>query len=55
MMNFIMKLPLTTRGEDSIWVIIDRLTESAHFIPIHESISTEKLADVYSREVVEHH
>ena len=39
-------------GVDSIWIIVDRLTKSAHFIPIAESISAEKLADIYVREVV---
>ena len=51
-MDFIMKLPRTARGVDSIWVIVDRLTKSAHFIPIQESISAEKLTDIYIREVV---
>ena len=51
-MDFITKLPRTTRGVDSIWVIVDRLTKSSHFIPIMESISTIKLTDIYVREVV---
>jgi hypothetical protein len=34
-MDFMVGLPLTTRKFDSIWVIIDRLSKSAHFIPIH--------------------
>ena len=51
-MDFIMKLPRTARGVDSIWVIVDILTKSAHFILIPESISVEKLADIYVREVV---
>ena len=50
-MDFITKLPRTARGVDSIWVIVDRLTKSAHFIPIQESISAEKLTDIYVREV----
>ena len=54
-MDFITKLPRTTRGVDSIWVIVDRLTKSANFIPIQESISAEKLADTYVREVVARH
>ena len=33
-------------------MIVDKLTKSAHFIPIYESISAEKLADIYVREVV---
>ena len=54
-LDFITKLPRTARGMDSIWVIVDRLTKSAHFIPIQESISVEKLVDIYIREVVARH
>ena len=54
-MDFITKLPRTARGVDSIWVVVDRLTKSAHFIPIQESISAEKLADIYVREIVARH
>ena len=50
-MDFVTKLPRTARGVDSIWVVVDRLTNSAHFIPIQESISAEKLADIYVREI----
>ena len=49
---FIMKLPKTDWGVDCIWIIVDRLSKSSHFIPISVSISTEKLADIYVREVV---
>ena len=51
-MDFITKLLRTTKGFDAIWVIIDRLTKSAHFMAIRESSSAEKLADVYVREIV---
>ena len=54
-MDFITKLPMTTRGVDSIWIIVDRLTKSAHFIPIEESILAEKLAKIYVVGVVAHH
>ena len=46
-MDFIMKLPRTARGVDAIWVIVDRLTNSAHFFLISKSISAEKLVDIY--------
>ena len=51
-MDFITKLPRTSRGHDMIWVIIDRLTKSAHFLPIREKDSTEKLAKLYLEEIV---
>lgn len=54
-MDFITKLPRTTRGVDLIWVIVDRLTKSAHLISIQESISAEKLAKIYVREIVARH
>ena len=54
-MEFITKLPRTARGVDSILVIMDRLTKSAHFILIAKRISTEKLVDIYVREVVVMH
>ena len=55
MMDFITKLPRTVHRVDSIWVIVDRLTKSVHFIMIQESISMNKLADIYFREVVTRH
>ncbi|KAI3708176.1 hypothetical protein L2E82_37300 [Cichorium intybus] len=54
-MDFITKLPRTPRGYDSIWVIVDRLTKSAHFIPIREDYQVSKLAEIYTREVVRRH
>ena len=54
-MDFITKLPRTAKGFDSIWVIVDRLTKSAHFLAIRESSSAEKLADVYVHEIVARH
>nr|GEW66386.1 retrotransposon protein, putative, Ty3-gypsy subclass [Tanacetum cinerariifolium] len=51
-MDFITKLPRTQSGYDSIWVIIDRLTKSAHFIPVNEKFKTKKLARLYLKEIV---
>ncbi|GJU51012.1 reverse transcriptase domain-containing protein [Tanacetum coccineum] len=54
-MDFITKLPKTAAGYDSIWVIVDRLTKSAHFLPMKETDSTEKLTRLYMREIVARH
>ncbi|GKA65311.1 reverse transcriptase domain-containing protein [Tanacetum coccineum] len=54
-MNFITKLPKTTTGFDTIWVIVDRLTKSAHFLSIKETGQMEKLAKFYLKEVVLRH
>ncbi|GJZ97599.1 putative reverse transcriptase domain-containing protein [Tanacetum coccineum] len=50
-MDFVTKLPRTTTRFDAIWVIVDRLTKSAHFFPMKETDSTERLARLYLREI----
>jgi hypothetical protein len=54
-MDFILGLPRTPSGNDAIWVIVDRLTKSAHFIPIKKTFSLEKLAKLYIQEIVSLH
>ncbi|KAI3776070.1 hypothetical protein L1987_45831 [Smallanthus sonchifolius] len=54
-MDFITKLPRSSSGYESIWVIIDRLTKSAHFLPIREDYRVEKLARIYIDEIVSRH
>ncbi|KAD4981917.1 hypothetical protein E3N88_18588 [Mikania micrantha] len=54
-MDFITKLPKTTSGCDTIWVIVDRLTKSAHFLPIKETDKLDKLTRIYLKEVVTRH
>ncbi|GJZ72386.1 putative reverse transcriptase domain-containing protein [Tanacetum coccineum] len=54
-MDFITKLPRTSSGYDSIWVIVDRLTKSAHFIPMNEKYKTERLTRLYLKEIVCRH
>nr|ADC55379.1 gag-pol polyprotein [Oryza brachyantha] len=46
-MDFITSLPRTAAGHDSIWVIVDRLTKVAHFIPVHTTYSGKRLAEIY--------
>jgi len=54
-MDFVTKLPRTPKGYDAIWVIVDRLTKSAHFLPIKETYSIERLAKLYIDEIVTRH
>nr|GFA81808.1 reverse transcriptase domain-containing protein [Tanacetum cinerariifolium] len=54
-MNFVTKLPRTSSGYDTIWVIVDRLTKSAHFLPMREDDSMDKLTKLYLKEVVTRH
>nr|GEV69760.1 putative reverse transcriptase domain-containing protein [Tanacetum cinerariifolium] len=51
-MDFITKLPKSSQGYDTIWVIVDRLTKSAIFTPIKETDPMDKLARIYLKEVV---
>jgi hypothetical protein len=51
-MDFIVGLPLTAHKFDLIWVIVDRLTKSAHFIPIHTMYRVEKYAEIYIAHVL---
>ncbi|GJW64453.1 putative reverse transcriptase domain-containing protein [Tanacetum coccineum] len=51
-MDFVTKLPKTVNGYDTIWVIVDRLTKSAHFLPMRETDPMEKLMKLYMKEVV---
>ncbi|GJY71015.1 putative reverse transcriptase domain-containing protein [Tanacetum coccineum] len=53
--DFVSKLPKTSSGQDTIWVIVDRLTKPAHFLPMKETDSMEKLMRQYLREVVSKH
>jgi hypothetical protein len=46
-MDFIVGLPLTARKYNSIWVIVDRLTKSAHFIPVNTNYNVQKYAKIY--------
>ncbi|GJV79697.1 putative reverse transcriptase domain-containing protein [Tanacetum coccineum] len=54
-MDFISKLPRTSSGHDSIWVIVDRLTKSAHSLAIREDYKIERHARLYISEIVARH
>ncbi|GJW13479.1 putative reverse transcriptase domain-containing protein [Tanacetum coccineum] len=54
-MDLVKKFPRSSSGYDVIWVIVDRLTKSAHFLPIREDYKTEKLARIYINEIVARH
>ncbi|GJU35225.1 putative reverse transcriptase domain-containing protein [Tanacetum coccineum] len=54
-MDFVTKLPKTSQGYDTIWVIVDRLTKSAIFTPMRETDPMDKLARIYLKEVVTRH
>nr|GEX86923.1 putative reverse transcriptase domain-containing protein [Tanacetum cinerariifolium] len=54
-MDFVTKLPKTAAGQDTIWVIVDRLTKSAHFLAMREDDTLEKLTRQYLKEVVSRH
>jgi hypothetical protein len=51
-MDFIVGLPNTSQHHDSIWVIVDRLTKIAHFLPVHATHKTEKYTEVYIDQIV---
>ncbi|GJW44508.1 putative reverse transcriptase domain-containing protein [Tanacetum coccineum] len=54
-MDFVTKLPRTSSGHDTIWVIVDRLTKSAHFLPMREDYKMERLARLYLNKIVARH
>ena len=54
-MDFVVGLSRSQQGNDAIWVVVDRLTKSAHFLPIRQTHSLEKLAELYVNEIVRLH
>ncbi|GJX57563.1 putative reverse transcriptase domain-containing protein [Tanacetum coccineum] len=53
--DFVTKLPSTSRGHDTIWVVMDRLTKSAYFLPMREDYKMERLARIYLNKIVARH
>ncbi|GKA54570.1 reverse transcriptase domain-containing protein, partial [Tanacetum coccineum] len=54
-MDFVTKLPKTSSGHDTIWVIMDRLTKSARFLPMRKDYKMDRLARLYLNEIVARH
>ena len=54
-MDFVFKLPPTAQRHDDIWIVVDRLTKFAHFLPIREKFSPQKLAELFMSHIVSLH
>ena len=54
-MDFITGLPMTKKNKDMIWVIVDRLTKSAHFLAVNQKDTAEKPVNLYVKEIVSKH
>nr|GEV01822.1 hypothetical protein [Tanacetum cinerariifolium] len=54
-MDFVMKLPITSSGHDTIWVIVDRLTKSTYFLPMREDYKMDRLVRFYLNDIVARH
>ena len=54
-MDFVVGLPRTYKGYDSIWVIVDCLTKSAHFLPVNSKYSVRQYAELYLDQIVTLH
>ena len=54
-MDFVVGLPKTQKGYDSIWAIVDQLTKVAHFLPVRTNYGGEKLAQLYVNNIVKLH
>nr|GEX68247.1 retrotransposable element Tf2 [Tanacetum cinerariifolium] len=54
-MDFVTGLPQNQRRHDAIWVVVDRLTKSAHFLPIRKDYSVSRLAAIFQQEIVRLH
>ena len=54
-MDFVSRFPLTQQKDDSVWVIVDKLTKSAHFIPVRMDYSIDRLVELYVEEIVRLH
>ena len=53
MMDFVTHFPRTPQGHDAVWVIVDRLTKSAHFLAVRMTFTLERFYQLYIREIVQ--
>jgi hypothetical protein len=54
-MDFIVRLPATVKNHNSLWVIVDRLTKSAHFIPVRVDYRPTNYAELYFNQIIQLH
>ena len=54
-MDFVTHLPRTLQGHDALWVIVDRLTKSVHFLAMRMTFTLERFCQLYIREIVQLH
>jgi hypothetical protein len=54
-MDFIIGLPNTSQRHESIWVIVDRLTKTAHFLPVRTTYNAKKYAEIYLDQIIRLH
>ena len=54
-MDFLVELPLIGRKHDFVWVVVDRLTKSAHFLQVRADYSLNKLVELYIKEIFQLH
>ena len=54
-MDFVLGFPLTQQKHDFVWVIVDKIKKSAHFIPVRMNYSMDRLAKLYVEEIVRLH